>query len=55
MSACGMRVVWEKGPRTTRSAKQPGGRETMMTGKNGGPIIHQLVVKRYVPKERRGA
>lgn len=36
----GMKVKWEKGPRRLTGRK----------GKNGGPVVEQLVVKILTPK-----
>lgn len=49
--ATGMRVVWEKGERTLVSGKDQKGKTIVRTGKNGGPVVSQLVTKRLVPKE----
>lgn len=47
----GLRVVWVKGERTPVTGKDQKGKTIVRTGKNGGPVIQQLVTKRLVPKE----
>lgn len=49
----GLRTVWDKGPRTFVTGRDQKGKTTILTGKNGGPVIKQLVVKRLVPKGAR--
>lgn len=46
----GLRTVWERGERTYVTARDTKGKTTTITGKNGGPVVKQLVIKRYIPK-----
>lgn len=49
--ARGMRVRWEKGERALVTGKDTKGKTIVRTGKNGGPVVQQQVVKRLIPKE----
>lgn len=49
----GLQVVWLRGPRTFVTARDNKGRTTTITGKNGGPVIKQEVVKCLIPKHRK--
>lgn len=45
----GLRREWHRGPREEVTAKDKG-RDVVIRGKNGGPVIRQHVELRLVPK-----
>lgn len=48
-----MNVSWEKSERKTVESKDGKGKSIVRTGKNGGPVIEQRVVKVLTPKEKK--
>ena len=48
--AGGMKVSWIKGPRTTASGKDQGGKMIERKGKNGGVCVVQKVVRVHSPR-----
>lgn len=46
----GLGVRWEIGPRSLVTGMNQQGKVVVRNGKNGGPVIQQLVVKVLFPK-----
>jgi hypothetical protein len=46
----GMKVRWLIGPRSLITSTDRNGKPITRTGKNGGPVVDQLVVKQLLPK-----